>query len=757
MRTLLIGDVHGCLQELQELIERCQPQQGDTLIFIGDLIDKGPDSAGVLRYVHALSEKFSVKLILGNHEEKFLRYLDHAAHNPNALEEMSGIEEFPALAPLLKEGEIAMLKNAHYTLYLPENDILLLHGGIPGSCKLDLRQDLPWQGLDHKVKQQLQLLTMTRYLNAKGNFIELGKETPETPFWAETYDGKFGKVIFGHHPFLQEGPVQFPHAISIDNGCVFGGWLSTYILEKDGQTKTVSVKAKSAYAPLTREKAIPETTTKKAKEKVNTKSAGSSIMVIPAAIEDPQSRLPNVLQEFPLINDDFIDSSKHHPFVRDYLGKPGSNAFLQTYLLNKDKLSFTDPNGGQASFMSKFSAPSIHISSNQNTRMDFQFSSVAFCYNPQASLAYFVFVFQWKEPDLDRLLENLAASKFFRFVGEQDGKICIATKTKQKSTSAKPVNSQVNNPETIVEELDFKVFLSGIFPALEIKYKDRSQPNSTHANTKPVLKLLNSAKPVLLHLFHHPHGFDIATRHRWAYQVLRVAKRPDVPEPAEMTKENPDFISSILIDTSIGIYLLNEGAIIFDKNEDVKALIKKYLPTFLLTLNQRQFLIQMMGYIAGSALLPIQAMQETNRATREERIKAAAELQRLEDLRTRIIKMQLKQIFYSISHNDELNLFLLKLQERFRVSILLQDIKESIGELHQLLETNHEREQRRQEKRKEAAIKLVGFTISTFGFISTVDTILSNNQATPAQHNLGYLVVSLISLGLAGWFWGRNR
>jgi hypothetical protein len=117
----------------------------------------------------------------------------------------------------------------------------------------------------------------------------------------------------------------------------------------------------------------------------------------------------------------------------------------------------------------------------------------------------------------------------------------------------------------------------------------------------------------------------------------------------------------------------------------------------------------------------------------------------------------LKQIFYSISHNDELNLFLLKLQERFRVSILLQDIKESIGELHQLLETNHEREQRRQEKRKEAAIKLVGFTISTFGFISTVDTILSNNQATPAQHNLGYLVVSLISLGLAGWFWGRNR
>jgi len=76
-KTYIIGDVHGCIDELQELIQQLAPGAYDQLIFIGDLIDRGPDSSGVVRQVVQWSKQLNVKLILGNHEEKFLRYVQH--------------------------------------------------------------------------------------------------------------------------------------------------------------------------------------------------------------------------------------------------------------------------------------------------------------------------------------------------------------------------------------------------------------------------------------------------------------------------------------------------------------------------------------------------------------------------------------------------------------------------------------------------------------------------------------------------------
>ena len=65
-RTLVIGDVHGCSRELDDLIEKLEYNpKSDELIFIGDLINKGPDSKGVFeRY-----QSWNAKAILGNHEQ----------------------------------------------------------------------------------------------------------------------------------------------------------------------------------------------------------------------------------------------------------------------------------------------------------------------------------------------------------------------------------------------------------------------------------------------------------------------------------------------------------------------------------------------------------------------------------------------------------------------------------------------------------------------------------------------------------------
>ena len=71
MRTIIIGDVHGCLDELLTLVSRCGYGAGDRLILVGDLVAKGPDSIGVVSW----ARESRVEAVLGNHEEHVLRML----------------------------------------------------------------------------------------------------------------------------------------------------------------------------------------------------------------------------------------------------------------------------------------------------------------------------------------------------------------------------------------------------------------------------------------------------------------------------------------------------------------------------------------------------------------------------------------------------------------------------------------------------------------------------------------------------------
>jgi serine/threonine protein phosphatase 1 len=72
MRTLAIGDIHGCLGALDTLLAAVAPRTGDTLVFLGDYIDRGPNSAGVLNRLITLRKKFGAIAILGNHEQMIL-------------------------------------------------------------------------------------------------------------------------------------------------------------------------------------------------------------------------------------------------------------------------------------------------------------------------------------------------------------------------------------------------------------------------------------------------------------------------------------------------------------------------------------------------------------------------------------------------------------------------------------------------------------------------------------------------------------
>jgi len=81
-RTIAIGDIHGCSKALRAIVDAIRPASDDTLVFLGDFVDRGPDSRGVLDFVLELEKICTVVPLVGNHELMLLE----SAGNPLALE-----------------------------------------------------------------------------------------------------------------------------------------------------------------------------------------------------------------------------------------------------------------------------------------------------------------------------------------------------------------------------------------------------------------------------------------------------------------------------------------------------------------------------------------------------------------------------------------------------------------------------------------------------------------------------------------------
>ena len=237
MRTAIIGDVHGLLAPLEALVDTLAPGPADRLVFVGDLVDKGPDPAGVVQYVRRLHEtaRFEVVLVEGNHEERHKRYYLNTEERPKVARRMAG--ESPELAELdsrLSASDRAYLAAAQPFLRLPDWNVLVVHGGIPGAMRTFPETPEEVAGLTGKDRDRYRKVLRTRYISADdGSFLALGDNAPGDPFWAEAYDGRFGHVVFGHQPFLGS-PACFPHATGVDTGAVHGGDLTALVLPDAG-------------------------------------------------------------------------------------------------------------------------------------------------------------------------------------------------------------------------------------------------------------------------------------------------------------------------------------------------------------------------------------------------------------------------------------------------------------------------------------------------------------------------------------------
>ena len=196
-RTIIIGDVHGCYSELETLISKVdfKPSQ-DRLIFVGDLINRGPNSRAVLEYVRSLG----AESVIGNHELAFLSYLSNDKKN-------TSFDQVKAsLGRDLKNWK-DWIKNL--PSYIDEKKFLVVHAGLPPGKNL--------KKCDRKT------LATIRTWDGEGRDLN----NPDNPPWYQFYkDSKL--IVYGH--WAKNGLTIRRNTIGLDSGCVYGGKLSALIL-----------------------------------------------------------------------------------------------------------------------------------------------------------------------------------------------------------------------------------------------------------------------------------------------------------------------------------------------------------------------------------------------------------------------------------------------------------------------------------------------------------------------------------------------
>jgi predicted phosphodiesterase len=234
-RTILIGDVHGMDLELDRLLGLLQPTQNDTVVFVGDLVDKGPNSPRVVQTVRRLQESTNVVVVEGNHEEK------HRKHRKNLQNGRTRPGPVNDITEQLTDDDVEFMDGFVPFHRIPEHNILVVHGGVPGNWTSFPSTVEELNSLSKRKQKRYGKVSRTRHVcKDTGKFRCLNSESPSDPFWSDVYDGRFGHVVFGHEPQM-DGPQERQHSTGIDTGCVFGGSLTGLVLNPDGTRHYTSV------------------------------------------------------------------------------------------------------------------------------------------------------------------------------------------------------------------------------------------------------------------------------------------------------------------------------------------------------------------------------------------------------------------------------------------------------------------------------------------------------------------------------------
>lgn len=194
----IVGDIHGCFDEFLKLLEKINyNKKKHRLILAGDIINRGPKSFDMLRWV----KNEGVEVILGNHEQAFIK----------------GVEKDKPLSSILRKLKNDMGETvkewvqwiSSWPLYIEEEDFMVVHAGlVPG---------------EHPRHSEPDFLMNIRTWDGKGENIK----DESNPPWYTFYKGE-KLLIYGH--WAKQGLMVRGNTIGLDSGCVYGKSLSGILL-----------------------------------------------------------------------------------------------------------------------------------------------------------------------------------------------------------------------------------------------------------------------------------------------------------------------------------------------------------------------------------------------------------------------------------------------------------------------------------------------------------------------------------------------
>ena len=231
VRTIVVGDIHGCRDELEALVAKCGRTPGDRLVLAGDLVAKGPDSPGVV----ARAREWGALAVLGNHDAHVLhiRKVERGEPTPDDVDgkPREVKPEHRLVVDTLAPEDWRYLEALPLFRRLgPERpgdpDTVVLHAGAA-------------PGVPMEQQRREHLITM-RSIREDGEPTKKLKGRP----WASVWNGP-ERIVFGHDAL--RGLQEYPFATGLDTGCVYGGKLTALILP---ERRMVQVAAKRAYVKL---------------------------------------------------------------------------------------------------------------------------------------------------------------------------------------------------------------------------------------------------------------------------------------------------------------------------------------------------------------------------------------------------------------------------------------------------------------------------------------------------------------------------
>ena len=229
-RTIFIGDLHGCLDEAEELLDKCEATARDWVILLGDLVDRGPNSGGCIDLAMRLEARQGLpSCILGNHEERHLSYEDirlrlgRLPHNmpPTHL----------ATREQLRPEHHDFMRRMPLYMRVPEHGAVAVHAGV-----------YPGRAIEQQTEKHLlhiQSICPPGEKSLWPSRVPKG-ERDKWPFWSTLWDGP-ERVFFGHS--VLDRPLVTDRVVGLDGGACFGNELWAYVLPDE---RLVRVKGRAS-------------------------------------------------------------------------------------------------------------------------------------------------------------------------------------------------------------------------------------------------------------------------------------------------------------------------------------------------------------------------------------------------------------------------------------------------------------------------------------------------------------------------------